>query len=215
MQFTVIMEFLIPGLAALLLGLALLPCGAIPQLPQAPTGETATALLLLAVSYPVGHLVNFPVYIVLQKWLLVPWARRRTFKRYSETGDNLADLATKQLGFKSKGFSGGTWEERKRLFTYLQALIFSKNINQLNSDHVYHQGLQRLARGMLIPILMAIWLVCRQARPAWGWLVLALSIFFLVCFALLVHSIRREEDQIAAFFIATYAEMGNEPSGKA
>lgn len=210
MQFTVIIEFLMPGLAALLLGLALLPGGALPPPPSgAPTGETATALLLLAVSYPVGHLVNFPIYVLVQQKLLAPLARRRAFREFSKKGIDLAKLATRQLELQGAlPFSGSTQAEARRLFHYMRAVVFCKNIERLNSDHLYHQGLQRLARGMFVPILMAGLLVERQGRPGWLSLVVVLVVFFLVCLALLVHSVRREEEQIATFFTALTSGEG-------
>lgn len=61
MQFIVLIEFLIPGLATVLLCLALFPSAIAQNLRQVLAAEdTAIALVILAVSYPVGHLINFP-----------------------------------------------------------------------------------------------------------------------------------------------------------
>lgn len=216
MQFTVLIEFLIPGLATTLLALALLPSGAVPQLPQGmPTGETATALLLLAVSYPVGILVNFPIFVALQQRIITPRARRGIVARYAKKGVNLAQLASQELGLKRPDNSGViSREELSGLFGLMSAAVFSKNSDRLNANHLYHEGLQRFARGMLPPLLMAIILVWRAQGPAWELLVALLGGFLLVSLALLGHSIRTEEDQIARFFIAFAAQREGDDSAR-
>lgn len=215
MQFTVLIEFLIPGLATTLLAIALLPSGAIPQLPQGmPTGETATALLLLAVSYPVGILVNFPIFVALQQRIITPRTRRGIVAKYAKRGVDLTQLAFQQLGLKRQDKSGASSRaELSELFSLMSAAVFSQNSDRLNANHLYHEGLQRFARGMLPPLLMAmVWVEHAQA-PAWGILVAILGGFLLVSLALLVHSIRTEEDQITRFFIALAAAKPQEEVG--
>lgn len=197
MQFTVIVEFLIPGLATLLLSLAFFPGRQVPPLPGGLAGETATALVLLAVSYPVGHLVNFPVYMLLQRRLLTPKARQSIVKEYAERRIDLPKLAGRPSGFL------GTPEEVRDLFAHIRAVVLGMNIERFNSYHQYHEGIQRLSRGMLVPIIMAIVLVWREKGPLWVSLALALGSSFLVLLALLMHSVRREEDQFARFFVTS------------
>ncbi|MGA9773238.1 MAG: hypothetical protein WBV94_29675 [Blastocatellia bacterium] len=98
MQFTVLIEFLVPGLATTLLTLLLLPEGAVPELSQGLLkGETASALLLLAVSYPVGILTNFPVFQLVQRALSLK-IRRNLIEKYA--GRNLRSSGIGQQAIK-------------------------------------------------------------------------------------------------------------------
>jgi hypothetical protein len=206
LQFTVIIEFLIPGLATLLIGMALLPSGTLPPPPEGlPSGDTAAALLLLAISYPVGHLVNFPVFFFLQQRRLVPRARRRLVAEYMAKGIDLEKRVRQLLGFERPEGSADARMDPGELFRYLRAVIYSKNVERLNENHLYHQGLQRLARGMLVPLVMAAFLVLRDD----GWLrVVLLPIlgsFFIVCLELLIHSINKDEEQMVDLFLVLSA----------
>ncbi|HMG72159.1 MAG TPA: hypothetical protein VK582_01550 [Pyrinomonadaceae bacterium] len=83
----------------------------------------------------------------------------------------------------------------------MSAFVFSKNIDRLRSNHSYHEGLQRLARGILPPLLLASYVVYRYQTPKWGLLIgfllgLALSACFLVR-----HSVRVEYDQMVRYFL--------------
>jgi hypothetical protein len=204
-HFTVLIEFLVPGLATTLLTLALLPLGAIPQLPTTlPTGEAATALLLLAVSYPVGILTNSPVY-KLQSLLLTPWAHRSILEKYQRYGLKLTELASRHIGLIAIAEPQSSRERLRDLFGSIRASVFSKNIARLNANHLYHEGLQRFARGMFIPLALAAILVCRKQLPAWQVLLAALSILFVSALSLLIFSVRTEEEQVVRFFIVLAA----------
>jgi hypothetical protein len=200
-QFTVLIEFLIPGLVTVLLVLAMLPRMMVPGLlPGVTPGDTVMALVLLAVSYPVGHLVNFPVYMWLQRRLLAPRARKHTVEAYSTTDAGLATRVSRELGFR---VGADTRDERQELFNYMEAIILCRNIEQFNSHDLFYKSLQRLARGMLIPLLLAIFVVFYRDRVSAFSLVSAfvLLVFFVVCFFLLKHFIQVEEDEIARFFV--------------
>src|SRR3712207_4605563 len=101
MQFTVLIEFLVPGLATTLLVLLLFSGAAVPQMPQdLPAGETASALLLLAVSYPVGILTNFPIFHFVQRRIVSDRARRLIVEKYESMGAGLVSLVNAQCGEK-------------------------------------------------------------------------------------------------------------------
>lgn len=205
MQFTVLIEFLVPGVATTLLALALLPVNSVPVLPHGiPTGDTAATLLLLAVSYPIGILTNFPVFLLLQKRLISSWGRRGIIARYKGLGVDLVKAGNQRFGISLGNHSGDlSREELRELFNLMRALVFRDNIDRLNSNHLYHEGLQRLARGMLLPLIMATVFVWKSQKAAWPALVVILIVFFIISLALLIHSIRTEEAQIAHFFLAS------------
>jgi hypothetical protein len=205
MQFTVLIEFLVPGLATTLLALALLPCNALPQLPLSmPTGgigDTVTALLLLAVSYPIGILVNFPIYQA-QRHFLTPRVHRAIVTKYAREGVNLSDRVIQYFNVKKEGHSGVlSREELRDVFSLLRVSVFARNINRLNSQHLYYESLQRLARGMLVPLLLAGAWVWGSHTTAKVFLVSVLGLLCAMSFWLLCYSIRAEEDQVARFFI--------------
>lgn len=203
MQFTVLIEFLVPGLATTLLVLYLLLDGAVPHLPQGlPTGETASALLLLAVSYPVGILTNFPVFKLIQQRLVVVKARQYILDEYAARDIDLVLLVNNHFGITLSQPPAGDRQGLRALFGFMHAFVFSKNIERLNANHLYHEGLQRLARGMFLPLVLASLVVWVHKTSWWllligGFIGLALS-----SYALLLHSVRSEEEQIARFFVA-------------
>lgn len=203
MQFTVLIEFLVPGLLTTLLFLALLPCDAVPRLPQGvPTGDTVTALLLLAVSYPVGILVNFPIFW-FQKNFLTPRIHRAILKKYKAKGANLPNLISEQCNLNQpEKSSTDNHKELRDVFGLLRAAVFGKNIDRLNANHLYHEGLQRFARGMPLPLLLAAFLVWREQGSMWEWLVAGLGILLLIALWLLRYSLRAEEEQVVRFFLA-------------
>jgi hypothetical protein len=99
MQFTVLIEFLVPGLATTLLALALLPDGVVPKLPQGlASGETVSALLLLAVSYPIGILTNFPIFKLIQRPFVTATMRKIILKNYERDGVHLVPIVSTQYG---------------------------------------------------------------------------------------------------------------------
>jgi hypothetical protein len=214
MQFTVLIEFLIPGLVTVLLGLVLCPEAATLVHKSLPPGDATTALLLLAISYPVGHLVNFPVFLVLQQALLMPIARRLTFRAYKAMGLDLADRATQQLGIDGVKFGKSSRKEIRELFNYMETVVFCRNIERLNANDLFYKSLQRLARGMLFPLLLAIYLVWNQKicaqLPA---VLVVLSVFFGVCLLLLIYFLRVQENEIARFFIVLTATPKAPASG--
>lgn len=201
MQMTVLIEFLVPGLATTLLLLFLLPDWAVLKLPHGlSTGETASALLLLAVSYPVGILTNYPLFAI-QRWLVSKKARERVIKKYKERDLNVEELVNKQFRIAPSNLPADDPERLGSLFHLMSAFVFSKNIERLHSNHIYHEGLQRLARGILPPLVLASYVVCTNQTPKWGLLVgfligLAASACFLVR-----HSVNVEYDQIVRYFL--------------
>jgi hypothetical protein len=201
MQFTVLIEFLVPGLATTLLFLFILLGGALTKLPQGlPAGETTSALLLLAVSYPVGILTNFPLF-ALQRLLVSKNARRRVFEKYEKRNSDLVALVSKQFGITDANLPSDRGEKLQSLFHLMGAFVFSKNIERMYSNHIYHEGLQRLARGILPPLLLASYVVWKDQPPAW----LLLSMFFIslavsACF-LVRHSVNVEYEQMVRYFL--------------
>lgn len=201
MQFTVLIEFLVPGLATTLLLLFLLTDGTVPKLPQGlPTGETASALMLLAVSYPVGILTNFPLF-QLQRRLVSAKVRERVFKKYVARNPDLEAWISKQLGITLSSPSADDREELGLVFHLMSAFVFSKNIERLHSNLTYHEGLQRLSRGILPPLLLASYVVWKNHTPDWPWLIgffifLAVWACYLVC-----HSVNVEYEQIMRYFL--------------
>ena len=199
MQFTVLIEFLVPGLATTLLTLAVLPCNALPNLPASlgdgDAGDTVTALLLLAIAYPVGILVNFLVFQILQAHWLVPRNRRRLLAQYREA------LGPSFRGMPRKGTGAFSGEFLREVFGRLQAAAFEKSIDRLSSHTQFHQSLQRLARGMVVPLLLASYWVCRNQNPAWGILLGALVLLLVLSLWLLCYSIRAEEQKLVLFYI--------------
>jgi hypothetical protein len=159
MQFTVLIEFLVPGLATTLLLLFLLPDGAVPKPPQGlPIGETVSALLLLAVSYPVGILTNFPLF-QLQRWLISRNTRQRVFEKYAARGLDLTTLISKKFGITPDNLPDNYQEKVQFVFHLMSAFVFSKNVERMHSNHIYHEGLQRLARGVLPAFFLTSYVV--------------------------------------------------------
>jgi hypothetical protein len=227
MQFTVLIEFLVPGLATTLLVLFLLPNGAVPQLPQGlPAGETASALLLLAVSYPVGILTNFPMFQLIQRRIVSVRARQDIVVTYAAMGIDLVALVNTQFGVTLpkppvndqetrvgrlhlwlRRFVTllkppvGECERLRMLFGLMRAFVFSKNYERLNANHLYHEGLQRFARGMLLPLPLACVVVGSYRTPKWGLLISLCALLAFSAWRLLLHSVKTEDDQIVRFFV--------------
>jgi hypothetical protein len=199
MQFTVLIEFLVPGLATTLLLLFILLGGTAPRLPEG-LPETASALLLLVVSYPVGILTNFPLFS-LQRLVISRKVRRQIFEKYAEIGVDLVALVNTRFGIRVKDLPADHDEKLEGTFHLMSAFVFSRNIERLHTNHIYHEGLQRLSRGILLPLLLACYVVWKSQTPSWGLLVgacvfLALSACFLVR-----HSVTVEYRQIARYFL--------------
>jgi hypothetical protein len=213
MQFTVLIEFLIPGLVTVLLGLALLAPATLSSLRGAvPTGDAAAALLLLAVSYPIGHLVNFPVFQWIQRPLLTPRIRRDIVERYRKLDLPLEARASQRLGVP---VGANSQQEIEQLFGYIQAIAFSANIAQLNANDLFYKSLERLARGMLFPSLLAIYVIWRnKILEGWplGVVIIVLFGLFIVSFLLLRYSLKQKEDEIARFFLAVTAKQETPPA---
>jgi len=169
-----------------------------------PTGDAAFALVLLAVSYPVGHLINFPVYRLLQWKLLAPRARERTVNKCSAAGVYLAERASQELGFR---VAANTREDLRELFYYMQTITFSRNIEQFNTHDLFHKSLQRLARGMLFPLLLVAALDLRQNgfSPLSLLILLVILVSIIVCIGLWRHFVQVEENEIARFFLVSTA----------
>lgn len=201
MQFTVLIEFLVPGLATTLLLLYILLDGAVPKLPEGlPSGETASALVLLAVSYPVGILTNFPLF-ALQRILVSKNARRRVFERYGKMGIDLAALVKEQFGPTPVSLPTNDNEKLQSIFRLMSAFVFSKNIERLHSNHIYHEGLQRLARGVLPPLLLASYVIWKNQAPSRLMLVaFCIGLSASACF-LVRHSVNVEYEQIVRYFL--------------
>lgn len=201
MQFTVLIEFLVPGLATTLLLLFILPDGAVPKPPLGlPTGETASALLLLAVSYPVGILTNFPLFL-LQRRLVSRNTRRRIYERYAARDLDLAKLVDKQFGIAPCNLPTDYDEKLQSLFHLMSVFVFSKNVERMHSNHIYHEGLQRLTRGILPPLLLAIYVVSKNQTPLWLLLVaICVGLAASACL-LLYHSVNAEYEQIVWYFL--------------
>jgi hypothetical protein len=231
MQFTVLIEFLVPGLATTLLLLFLLPAGAVPSPPQGlPTGETASALLLLAVSYPVGILTNFPAFW-LQRRLVSVKTRQSIFESYKDRGVNLEELVNKQFNimlfkdFEQKAdeadstsicrrvyryfyaklsLSAGDRPKFKALFDLIGAYVFSQNIERANAYHLFQEGIQRLARGMLLPLLLASIVVLNKQTPGRFYLVLFCIGLAWSSYRLVRHSVNTEYEHLVRSFLALH-----------
>jgi hypothetical protein len=200
MQFTVLIEFLVPGLTTTLLALAMLPDKALPQLPQViPMGDTGSTLLLLAISYPVGILINFAIFKV-QRLLINPPIRREILGKFKSQGKDLIALCNEVFEMRI-GKEPATPEELRDIFDGMKDLVFSKNVERFSQSHLFHEGLQRFSRGMLMPLLMAVaWVWHNQSTARF----LPVGIFgLLLAFALwlLSHSIRTDDEQAARFFV--------------
>ncbi len=212
MQFTIIVEFLLPGLAIVLLAVPLLPAGGVPALSKylSGSGETTAALLLLAVSYPVGILTNFPIYFLLQANLISPRVQRKVVKTYLENDIDLSALIRKRFGVALA--SDGKPADVRQLFRLMRAAVFRENIDRFNTNHLYHEGLQRLARGMLLPLLLGITILVPVRGINGSALIVLLASFFLIALHLLYHSVQTEEEQIARYFFILSVE--HRPDGQ-
>jgi hypothetical protein len=202
MQFTVLIEFLVPGLATTLLLLILLLDGAaVPSILQGlPIGETASALLLLAVSYPIGILTNFPLFQI-QRLLVSVTARRRIFEKYEDRGIDLVALVKKQYSVTSANLPEDHREKLQLLFQLMSAFVFSRNIERLHANHIYHEGLQRLARGILPPLFLASYVVWKHQTPSWLLLIMfCIGLAVSACF-LVYHSVNAEYERIVRYFL--------------
>ncbi len=201
MQFIVLIEFLVPGLATTLLAMALLPKGSVSlSFDGLPSGETSSALLLLAISYPVGILTNFAAF-KLQRLLLMPKMHQKILASYSRLGIDLVQLAGQQLGLKS-GIRLGTSSrgELRDIFNLMRAVAVSKNIERLNITITFQEGLQRFARGMLLPLTLAVaWALSRQ--PIHFFLAGVFVLLFVLSLMLLSYSLANEDEQVARFFV--------------
>jgi ABC-type multidrug transport system fused ATPase/permease subunit len=209
MQFTIIVEFLLPGLAIVLLALPLLPADGVPAFSKylSGSGETTAALLLLAVSYPVGILTNFPIYVLLQAKLISPQARRKVIKTYLQNGIDLSALVQERFGITLTVDGKAHPVDARHLFQLMRAAVFRENIDRFNTNHLYHEGLQRLARGMLLPLLLGIIILITNNGLHAVSLVVLLASFFLIALHLLCHSIHTEEEQIARYFFTLSIEQ--------
>lgn len=201
MQFIVLIEFLVPGVATTLLAIALLPKDSVPlTLEGLPSGETASVLLLLAISYPVGILTNFAAFL-LQRWLLTPRLHRAILANYSKIGFDLTELAGQQLSLRvNVRLHAGTRDELRDLFNLMRTIAVSNNIERLNTIISFQEGLQRFARGMLLPLILAAVLISRQQSPN----LVLVGVFgglFVLSLLLLKYSLANEEEQVARFFL--------------
>ncbi len=208
MQLIIIVEFLIPGLAIVLLSMPHLSARGSFALATYlfGTSDAIAALFLLAISYPVGILANFPIYFLLQRWGITPIARRMIMASYLEIGIDLSDLVRERFGIELAANHGKQSPVRlKQLFGFMQVAAFKENIDRLNTSHRYYQGLQRLARGMLLPLLLGMWnLNHAHAIHVWG--LVTLGGFVVVALCLLGHSVWVEEEQVARYFFVSCVE---------
>lgn len=204
MQLTVLIEFLVPGVAMVLLVLALLPGGALPDVPSGlPSGETVTALLLLAIAYPVGILINVPVFW-FQQYCLLPRARRKIFERYG------SELLAIVQGRSSDNDGPPSDELLGNAFERLHAVVFARNIDRLNAHRLFHQSLQRLSRGITIPLVLAMgWVLC-DLDAGWARLVSALGVLLALSLWLLNYSVQSDEMRIATYYVQL--EPDNQPA---
>lgn len=213
MQFTVLIEFLIPGLITVLLALSLLPDAVILHLRQAvPAGDTATTLLFFAaVSYPVGHLVNFPVFSILQQGMLLPGIRKNTYDKYLNQGIDLADRASRHLG---ESMSASSPEDFRRLFKLMETAVFCEGVDRFNANDLFYKSIERLARGMFFPLLLAAGIVlCKDHTISSIFIEAGLVLALVIFFGLLYHFLETEEDEIARFFITLTARSQPPASG--
>jgi len=210
MQFTVLIEFLIPGLATVLIGLALLPTGSLPPLPELLSGnDTATTLLLVAIAYPVGIIVNFPLFWLQQRLFTVP-ARRAIVLKYSKEV-KLQPFFGSVEGLQTLGV-----EALRDLFAPVRIEVFRENFERFRSRHKFYESLQRLARGMVLPLfLTGVWAVLKQGLMAVAVVfVLLLLEYFSVW--LLQHAVREEEENVVRWYLAMSPnrEMGGVSDAK-
>jgi hypothetical protein len=142
--------------------------------------------------------------MVLQKRLISPWGRRSIISHYSDLGIDLMETGNRRFGLSLGKDSGDiSREDMRELFNLMRALVFRENIDRLNANHLYHEGLQRLARGMLLPLVLAILVVLQSNSPLKSALTALLGFFLIISLALLVHSVRTEDAQIAHFFLTS------------
>jgi hypothetical protein len=211
MQFYVIVEFLIPGFATTLLALYILekPLYSLFNLHLLDllknafeSSETLTIFVLLTIAYPIGILTNFVIYLLLQRWLLLPYARKKALSEWHKAGVDVTKLVQKLL--VQSGESETSADNKLKdeiLFRIMYAFIFSCNIDRLNSNYLYHEGLQRLSRGLIFTLILAFVLVITN-RPHFFevWLFL-LSAFFIIAAFLLKFSVELNEKNIVLFFV--------------
>ena len=197
MQFTVLIEFLIPGLATVFLVLALVPPGCLPTLPSGiPVGDNVTMLLLLAVAYPVGILSNFPLYLV-QSNFITPRIRRKILAEYH------LDVEAQRSAGVSQHPKKLSAKQLRNFFDLLRVRVFRETCPWLDTRYQFYQSLQRLARGVLIPLLLAVLWVYLRRGLSWEasvGLLLAVAGLALCAVWLLVHSVRREDEYIVRFY---------------
>jgi hypothetical protein len=202
MQFTVLIEFLVPGLVTLVIGLALFYGGPCQSLPGSGSAyETINALLFIAIAYPVGILTNFVLYQP-QKYCITPAVRRRTISRH--LGQGIFDQHI-------EGVRSPSQLSRQRLqdiFGELEASVFRENIARFDSQYQFYESLQRLARGMVLPsILLSFWLhsvvAPWSALPFLGPVLLACLSIWLLC-----HSVQAGAELTVRFHIVTAGGRG-------
>src|SRR4029078_6105098 len=189
MQFAIIVEFLLPGLAAVLLTFGLVPHGVEALQHAMDKSKEATTLALLVVSYPVVILTNFPIFEFFQVPWVMPRARRRVLETFRKKGVDLFETV-KRFGVPA--------QEPRDLFQAMRAVVFRENIVRFNANHLYHEGLQRLARGVLVPLVLGIIMLMQHDQCL---LALVSVLLFGVALRLLFYSIEHEEEELVRYFL--------------
>ena len=99
----------------------------------------------------------------------------------------------------------------------MEAMTFCRNVAQFNSHDLFYKSLQRLARGMLFPLLLAAFFVIHQKGVSLFSLGAAVVLLasFVVCFFMLKHFLEVEDDEIARFFVTlavTHPNVEGQPT---
>lgn len=203
MQFYLIVEFLIPGFATTLLAICLLEQSSFNLLMNIPKqSETLIVLVLLTIAYPIGILTNFLIYMLLQHWLLRPCARKKVLNKWYKVGVDVTKLVQRLL-IRSGEIVSSVDDKLKieKLFEIIYSFVFSHNIDRLNSNYLYHEGLQRLSRGIIPSLLLAIALVLKKHPSYYEFWLVFLFILFIIAIWLLKYSVDHNEEFIVRFFV--------------
>jgi len=100
-------------------------------------------------------------------------------------------------------------EELRDWFGLMRAAVFAKNIDRLNANHLYHEGLQRFARGMPLPTILAFAWIVKESGSLWVSLIalVVFIAFFSMAIWLLRYSVEAEDEQIVRFFIMLFQQL--------
>jgi hypothetical protein len=194
MQVTVLVEFLVTGLAMVI---ALLSCY-FPNWQKfllANESGNVRLFVLLGLSYCVGIISNFAIYYPIQKLFLRPLVRKYIVRRFKKLGHDLVEETEKAAGLNKENSSAG---HTRICFDFMRDMALRHDRTSIDNSSGFQRGLQRLTRGLIVPaVLLTAVYWSRLPQGLRGLLIAGI----IVDLCMLIHSVYSEDEDVARAFV--------------